>query len=495
MQATSTSSHLSRWLAATTLVCLALVPLRSEILAQNPVPAAAPAASGFCTLKGFVTDSIHGVPLSKALVMVEGTGRTAVTDGEGHYRIDSIPAGRHRIAVMHPLLDTIGVQIRTPEYDMAARDSNELDLVIPGGERLAGTLCSTSPFRVRGPGILLGFVRDPDTKAPAAGSKVSLVYDQVDPIGRKTPIVREAPVDSTGLYRICGLPQDMSGKVQVFRNGVSSGEVPIESTDGYVALRAFSITTEKQTVAVIQGDSGKVKKIVIGSAKLVGKVVDKNGRPLAGARVMLSNGGMPAITKPNGEFELDSLPSGTQSLEVRKLGYGAEEVPVELSSTTVARANVTMNDFVQTLEAMRVEATADKELSDVGYLSRKNMSMGYFMDGKMVNKNALSFSDVMRVAPGLQVSPLGDGRSYVITDSRNPQNGCVNYYVDGFPWTTISPGDIDDFVRPSEIVAVEVYHGADTPPQFTKAGQSSCATIVVWTVAKAHPTSNNRKKP
>jgi hypothetical protein len=31
----------------------------------------------------------------------------------------------------------------------------------------------------------------------------------------------------------------------------------------------------------------------------------------------------------------------------------------------------------------------------------------------------------------------------------------VNYVVDGAPWQTMSAGDIDQFVRPNEIVAVE----------------------------------------
>jgi hypothetical protein len=38
----------------------------------------------------------------------------------------------------------------------------------------------------------------------------------------------------------------MSGKVQVFRNGVSSGEVAAEVTNGFLALRAFSIASQKQ---------------------------------------------------------------------------------------------------------------------------------------------------------------------------------------------------------------------------------------------------------
>ena len=48
----------------------------------------------------------------------------------------------------------------------------------------------------------------------------------------------------------------------------------------------------------------------------------------------------------------------------------------------------------------------------------------------------------------------------------------MNYYVDGTPWQTMTPGDIDNFVRPDELVAVEVYHGSKTPPQFQTPGQS-----------------------
>ena len=114
------------------------------------------------------------------------------------------------------------------------------------------------------------------------------------------------------------------------------------------------------------------------------------------------------------------------------------------------------------------------------------------MDGNMINRQALSFSDVMRVAPGLRISPRGDGRSYVITDSRNASNGCVNFYVDNTLWQTMTPGDIDDFVRPSELVAVEVYHGSQTPPQFTPPGQSGCASIVAWTVAKVRPKDTRK---
>ena len=112
------------------------------------------------------------------------------------------------------------------------------------------------------------------------GAKVELVFEATDPIGRKSPRVRSALTDSTGVYRICGLPGDMTGKVQVFRNGVSSGEVPAEVTNGFLALRGFSIVSQHQAVVEVVNDSGKVRRIAKGSAKVTGRVLDKKGQPL-----------------------------------------------------------------------------------------------------------------------------------------------------------------------------------------------------------------------
>src|SRR5512146_57670 len=323
----------------------AVASVRPNAARAQVAPPAKPAAGAFTTLQGFVMDSVHNVPLADAKVSIEGTPRFGTTNAEGLYKIDSIPPGSHRVIVEHPVLDTLGVQMRTPAYPFGAGESRNLDLAIPTAERLATALC-TAAQRMRGPAAMIGFVRDPDTKEPATGSKVQLVYYEPDPIGRKQLRTREATVDSTGLYRICGLPGDMSGKVQVFRNGVSSGEVPAEVTNGFVALRACSIVAQQQAIVGVKSDSGKLKRYANGAARVPGKVVDKRGKPLRDARVMLQGGGTVAITKPNGEFVLDSLPSGTQALDVRKLGYSATEVAVELSSNKPATTTITMSDAV-----------------------------------------------------------------------------------------------------------------------------------------------------
>jgi hypothetical protein len=42
------------------------------------------------------------------------------------------------------------------------------------------------------------------------------------------------------------------------------------------------------------------------------------------------------------------------------------------------------------------------------------------------------------------------------------------------------PGDINNFVNATEVVAVEVYQGSMAPPQYIR-GMGDCTTIVMWT--------------
>ena len=452
------------------------------------------AAAGLSSASGVVVDSLHDGPLVHANIIIEGTTRIGFTDKDGHYAIDSIPPGAHRVRVLHAVLDTVGITMRTPDINFVAGQNHALDISLPGPKFMVSRFCNAAQQSL-GPAALVGFVKDPDTNQPMIGAKVELVFEVTDVIGRKTPRVRSGTTDSTGIYRICGIPGDMTGKVQVFRNGVSSGEVPAEVTNGFLGLRAFSIESQHQAVVEVKNDSGKVRRVAKGSAKITGRVLDKKGLPLKEARVTIQGGGAPVLTNPNGVFTLDSLPSGTQSLEVRKLGYSVAEVPVELSTLATANATVTMTDAVPLLEVMRTEAAADQALSDLGYLERKHSGFGYFLDGNQINHDAIMFTDIMYTVPGLKVSPVGNGRDYAVSDTRNAAGGCVNYYVDGFPWTEMTPGDINNFVRPGETVAVEVYHGSNTPPQFQKPGQSSCASIVIWTQGKVSTMSKKKKKP
>jgi hypothetical protein len=198
-----------------------------------------------------------------------------------------------------------------------------------------------------------------------------------------------------------------------------------------------------------------------------------------GARVGLQGTSAASITRQGGEFSLDSLPSGTQTLEVRKLGYALQEEAVELSSSRPAQVTISMNEFTPTLEPMRVTATRDRGLQDVGFTMRKRTGMGHYLEGDQIPKT-LQVSDALRAVPGLRVVPAGNGTN-VIQSSRDPNGGCVVFWVDGVQWQQQFPGDLDAFVRSDEVAAIEVYSGSTVPGEFTTAGQSGCTTVVMWT--------------
>jgi hypothetical protein len=144
---------------------------------------------------------------------------------------------------------------------------------------------------------------------------------------------------------------------------------------------------------------------------------------------------------------------------------------------------------VPVLQAMRVTAQREKGLMDVGFNDRKRSSAGFFMDADALSqRQASQFSDVLRSVPGIRVQPAGNGQQ-VVTSSRDPMNGCVNFWVDGAQWQQQFPGDLDTFVRPDEVAAVEVYSSTTVPAQFSTAGGGSCTTVVIWTERRV-----NRKR-
>jgi hypothetical protein len=286
--------------------------------------------------------------------------------------------------------------------------------------------------------------------------------------------VRETQVGPDGTYRICGLPAQLDGKVQVLRGSQTSGEITINFGSDIVYLRSMGLASQ------VAGGPDSTR-VLLGTARVSGRVTNNAGAPLSGARVQLEGTTRVATTRLNGEFVLDSLPSGTQTISVRLLGYAPVEQAVDLVSTRPSTVAIKMTEFVPVLEAVRVTAARERGLESVGFNRRRRVGSGYFMDDQDINENSTHFSDVLRSAPGIRVVPSGMNRQ-VITSSRNP-NGCTVVWVDGTMWQSLEPGDIDDFVRPHELAAIEVYSPSTTPAEFQSRG-GSCTTIVAWTYRK-----------
>ena len=453
--------------------------------AVKPVPAPAVPTTGF--LQGTAMDSVHGEPLVGALITVDGTARMGITDSIGRFLIDSIQPGSYRVLVDHPMLDTLGISLVTPPMAIGANEVTRTLVAVPTGEFLVNLFCPAAR-RALGPGALVGRVREPDSDSAAVGARVSLVWYDPDPpglpanlrVGKKPPRVREATVGPDGTYRLCGLPESYDAKLQAQRkDGGATAEVPMTQDGGVLALRSMSVAA--LPVMVTARDSGAPVQQRRGASRVFGKVVNRNGAPVAGARVGLMGTSAATLTRANGDFVLDSLPAGTQALVVRQIGYRPTELTVDLSSRAPARVTIRLGAMVVELSPVEVVSRRDEGLQKVGYLDRKRTSAGgYFLGPEQLERrNSLKFSDILRTTPGIRVSE-SNGQA-MISSSRGTQgNGCVTMYVDGAQWQQLEPGDLDGFIQPNEVAAVEVYNGASVPAQFTTAGQG-CAAVVVWT--------------
>jgi hypothetical protein len=453
----------------------------------------APAAANAASAVGTVYDSVRLKPMANALVRLDSTSLVATADENGRFRLDGIPPGSHYLRVEHPMVDTLAISLRSQADMYAAGELKPVELATPSSETLVGLLCSAA-WRQRGPAALMGRVREADSGSPAVGAKVSLVWYELDiSTGvRRAPRVREQTVGPDGIFRICGLPAGVDGKLQVIRGALSSGDIPLSFGDAVLALRSMSIAAPGTVVELPVADTASMRSKtavrsapVLGSARLLGKVFSKEGRPLAGARVQLDGSTRVATTRADGAFALDSLPPGTQTVTVRLLGYAPIEQAVDLASREPRSVSITLDNFVPVLEAVRVNAQRERALDDVGFARRKRTGMGWYMDGDQMKAHETSqnFSDVLRSAPGIRVVTAGGNRQ-AVQSSRDPVNGCVNIWVDGSQWQQLEPGDVDDFVKPYELAAIEVYNGSTTPAEYQPVGRSGCTTIVAWTKRK-----------
>lgn len=464
--------------AVAALLCV--LPSQLLLAAQQP---GAPAS-----IVGVAYDSVRGRPMAGAQIGAQGTPLVADAGPDGRFHFDSVPPGQYRLIAAHPILDSIGIQLATPPFTLAAGQKATMNMATPSPAALVKMLCPAA-WLTRGPATLFGYVRNADTDQPVTQARVSVVWHEIDfQTLSKVPRLREATTSPDGSYRICGLPSTFDGRVQVDHAGLKSGDVPVAFQNEFLQLRSLSIASA--TMAVASGDANPPARRVLTVAKLRGRVLGTAGQPVSGARVQLEGTTHSVNTAADGTFSLDSLPHGSQVVRAMLMGFAPVEQPVELSSRLSTTVTLQMEQGVTMLPTVTIRQR-QTGLDAVGFTWREKSGHGFFLDEKAIDaKQARLFSDLLATTPGISVSTSGSDTS--IRDSRNPIDGCVNFVVDGSPWTSMAPGDIDRFIQGSDIGAIEVYHGGQAPAQFQLAGQSVCAVVVAWTKWRLDRDRNKR---
>ncbi len=150
---------------------------------------------------------------------------------------------------------------------------------------------------------------------------------------------------------------------------------------------------------------------------------------------------------------------------MRAVGWIPVTVPVDLTEHAPRQVVVPLQTQTAVLEAVVVTARLNAGLKNVGYETRKHTGAGHFLSpDEVAKRDAFELVDLLDGMPGVMRRPGPFGDDYLA--GTRGGSGCVGYVVDGVPYVEMTHGDINTFVRPEEVGAVEVYQPGESPVQF-----------------------------
>lgn len=503
-----------RSLLLATLACTVAVNASAQAIKKGttrgaPTPASSTAAptdtatapvGDTVVVSGFVLDSLRELPLAGATVLISNTTFTGITDPSGRFRIltHGLPDGLYQVGFFHPTLDSLGISPPTQPVVIERGRASFVQLYVPSAQTVVASVCPDSS-RTESRGLVMGVVRNASTEKPMTGVRVVLMWTGVSVAGNsvlKVPQATSVLTDDMGTFRACGVPTQVVARLQARTSTGASGWIEVSVPPNGLALRdvllgeraavvasappAPPATTTPGAPAPPKPQATAPKPAPLGSAVLTGHVTSTEGKPLEGAMVLLLGTQLSARSNVDGAFRLTGLPAGTQSVEVREIGYSPKRFAVDLTPRRPSTLAATLDERTTVLKTMEITAKRGSEIA--GFDQRKKSGLGYYMDRDQIEKSAsISTTDLFRQVPGLTVA--WDGQGYQVQVNRTSNAGMcpVAYYIDGSPFLSLGD-DIDQIVRPDDIAAIEVYKSsAETPMQFQGSDGGPCGTIVIWT--------------
>ena len=447
---------------------IALSPLHAQESASPP--------SG--TIVGLAVDSVRGGVLRAATVTLSNTNRSQVTDTAGRFRFDSVATGSHTVRLSHPLLDTLGLTVMSPAFEIGASGVMSVILAVPSPKTIVSRKCSPDQTQT-GTAALVGVVFDADTEMPSTGAEVVVAWTDYSLSKNtvvSTPRQRTGVVRSDGSFAVCGVPSDLATGTRARRGTDSTDAIPANFSSG-IAIQSFFLPGARPVGA--DTPAGAAAPRAVDRGVLRGVVTDTTGSPVEGARVAFENDTLVAISDTGGRFILSGLKPGTRRVEVRKLGFEPVERAVELRSSEPTEIAFRLTKFVPVLETVRVSALRDLGLERVGFASRQRSGMGRYLSPEQLERwNSPRLNDALRMVPSLRMGRTETGQTYVT----GRFGTCVRYFVDGKLWADRGEGP-DAYLGGREIGAIEVYTPLGAPAEFMSIDRSgqTCATVVVWT--------------
>jgi hypothetical protein len=417
----------------------------------------------------------------------------------GSFSIPAVQPGEYIVGFTHPFLDSLGLDIPPMRLQVDGSAPLQLSLAIPTPLAIRARLCPDTP-PADSSGLMLGFLRDADTRAHLDSGSVILEWTEVRVTKDQKGIIpvrrsATASATSTGWYALCGVPTAGPIAAHAEIGGNRSGLIDVRVPPRGVLHRDFNVPRGEAAVAVVRSDSDTVNvdmrrahaaPLRRGSARLAGSVRDRNGRPLGGARLMIWGTDIATNARDDGTFALGNLPAGTQTLEARQIGYAPRRVVVDLASHRTDSVTVMLDKVADVLGEVTVygeKSGLSKKLA--GFRQRMRAGFGHFITRADIERRGpIRLTDMLRGIPGVALEPVG-AFGFRVTSSRPGACSQAIIYIDGHRLAMSRGGgndyiSINDLVWLDWVVGIEVYaDGLSAPAEY--GGWGSCPRVVIWT--------------
>lgn len=416
---------------------------------------------------------------------------TARTDSSGRFAISAVVAGRYLAGFLHPVLDSLDIELLPrPLAVDAAAGTVRLPLAVPSAATIAAALCGPNA-RSDSTGTVFGRLYDAETLRPVTDGSVWVRWMEFT-IGatgarERRPEVRAATGEQ-GRFVFCNVPGEGLVGLRGARASDTTGVVELHLPARGAARRDLFVGGATSTTLVDSltlGDGTKTARSRVirrGTAQITGSVRNKEGHPIKSARLHIADSGVEAVTDDQGRFVVTGAPGGTQSVEVRAIGYYPGERTIDLVGGRSAAMHITLETLRSVLDTVHVAASRVYSTDPHGFEARRRSGgRGYFFDQKDVERlRPLEITELFRRIPTLTLSAGEFEQAVYMRDFYGDGYCQPTVFIDGQRLERLSRRDIDLWVRPEELAGMEVYTRAEqAPPQFTT--MEGCGSVVLWT--------------
>ncbi|HKC38898.1 MAG TPA: carboxypeptidase-like regulatory domain-containing protein, partial [Gemmatimonadales bacterium] len=415
------------------VVLIATDGARRTLAAQN-------GASG--AIRGVVYDSLLHAPLGGAEVWLRGTERRELTERDGRFHFDSLPAGRYTIAVSHAGLDSVGLYSVALPLTVAAGDTLHISVATQSLATLWRRRCGVELGSSPDSGLVFGVIQDATSGAHLAGAALIAKWVRLTKITDVDVQVNDRDVrvhtDSVGAYYACGVATDMTLVLRGYAGRDSTGPLDLRLGARRVARQDLTVALDRPATATLRG-----------SART------SDGKPLLGARAIVRDAGSASLNAA-GTFVVTNLPAGTQWVSVQAIGRQAAEQAVDLKSGETTMVSVALEPLPVTLDPVRVTSTrhsiALKEFDE-----RRRLGLGYMITAADL-EGVRTMRAVFTGAPSVRVErargSLADFQILIESPGLSGQGWCLaSLFIDGF---RARYEQLSSF-QPTDLIGVEIY--------------------------------------